>query len=156
MQKSEIISLVLEHLANIFNQNPDAFVYFSDESEYTTNGAEYVAWQSTMASDNYGVFDPNNVNRSILVKFSRHRGTMSLFLFSRGFSTIKELEGSKVDSSLEIKRFLIKLRSPYKKFKKLKKLISDRDKKKENEAFMRRLTSVFPSLLDDEIFGRDD
>lgn len=156
MQKSEIINLVLEHLASVFNQNPDAFVYFSDESEYSNNGAEYIAWQSLVIHQDYGMTDPNVANKSILIKFSKNKGTMSLFIFSKGFNTIKELEASKIDSSIEIKKMFMKFRRTYKKFNKLRKLISERDKKKENEVFMRRLTSVFPSLLDDEIFGKDD
>jgi len=156
MQKSEIIGIVLDHLTNIFNQNPDAFVYFSDENEYTINGCECVAWQSIVANEDFKTLDLNNASKSVLIKFSRNKSTISLFMFSRGFSTIKELEGSKVDCSLEVKKLFIKLRSTYSKFSKLKKLILDREKKKENEAFMRKLTSVFPALLDDEIFGKDN
>jgi hypothetical protein len=152
MVKSEILDLVLDYLIEDFRYNPDSLVFHTDCSEYSSK-AEYIAWQINKVDSAMTNIEPN---KSILITFSPNRGSIALFLFNKNFNSIKELEGNKYDSAIEVKKILIRLSAPYKKFKKLKKMIIERDKKRENEAFMKKLNSFFPTILDDEIFGRED
>lgn len=157
MQKVELIELTLDQLLETFKTSPESFDYKdrcspgSDSWPYQT-----IIWQPKfqLKTDNLGdiIADPNNLPKTVAVYFNHHMGDMQVLIFNKSFITAADMTVAKADSYIACIQWFPTWRAPYRKMMRLKRLIEARNVHRENDAFLRKLYSIFPGSLDRQLF----
>jgi len=148
MDKHELVEITIERLLANFEKSPESFdLKLPDSSSYS---GPTVTWKPRVQLGSYDsniVDDPNN-NHAIIVSYNPNSGDLTCYLFMKVPPTF---DGSRADHVMASNQYFQKLRSPYRKFKKLINLIKARDVHRENMNYLGKLSSVFPDTLDKHI-----
>ena len=154
MGKAYLINMTLSSLLARFKSSPESFEYSGlDTDSSIKSGIETIVWQPKVTltdHDSTVIQDPNN-NHAVIVQFNHHANEMSCYIFLKAPNNLSSLYQAKSDSSASIGRWFEKLRSPYRKFKKLKKLIMNKNLQRQHNEFLKKLSTVLPDALDKHI-----
>jgi hypothetical protein len=160
MEKHEIISLTLDQLIERFHLSPESFDYEDPSTPNKMLVNPIIIWQPKFDLGNSVVPDPNNEQKTVIITYSELTSEMSCYIFASTQISLSNLmntvsNASKTDAVISYKLGVFaSFRVNHRKFMKLKKLIQNRERMKENDNFMKKLCKVFPGTLDDHIFGR--
>lgn len=145
MDKHELVELTIERLLANFERSPESFILkLPDHNSY---GGPMITWKPRLQIGNYDasiVDDPNN-NHAIVMSYNPGLNELSCWIFLKAPAIF---DGAKADHVMSTKGFFIRLSRPYRKFKKLMRLIKARDNHKNNMDYLGKLSAVFPDTLD--------
>lgn len=153
MNKHELINLTLKQLIERFRMSPESFEYSGPDVDVSGN-SDYIIWQPKVIlsdSDLSTITDPNN-NHAIIIQFNHSAAEFSCYIFLNPPPDLKSIYAAKADCLIHSKRSFEKFRGNYKKFKKLKNMILKKYANKENRSYLKKLSSVFPDIMDDYMF----
>ncbi len=149
MNKHELVGMTIQHLINHFKSSPESF-------EYSPNQVSIV-WHPKVQLGDYSstvVQDPNN-NHAVVIMFNNLNNELTCHIFLRVPTNLSNLcSGQNADCVISSKRAFEKWRGNYRKFSKLKDLIIERDRQRENLVYLKKLNSVFPDTLDTNLFDK--
>ncbi len=156
MNKHALVELTLEQLLDAFRTSPESFEY--EDSTYTPHklaGDPAILWQPKCElKDHTIVADPINDQKAVIVVYNEALSEITCYIFSKAIVSINLAAGSMADATVTSKHTWFTIwRGNYRKFDKLRNLIKARDRNKENDRFLRKLNSVFPSALDKHILS---
>jgi hypothetical protein len=156
MDKHELVGLTLQKLIEHFKSSPESFEYYDHERKPNQAVQPTIVWQPKVQLNDYlssVVNDPNNMH-AVVVSFNNTLNELTCYLFLKAPTNLISNQVSVADCVMTSKRAFEKWRSNYRKFKKLRDMIIDRDKKRENLAYLRKLSSVFPDAMDSHLLDK--
>lgn len=154
MDKNELIALTLKKLIEHFKGSPESFEYHDQDRKPNTASQPTIYWQPKVQLNDYMstvVQDPNNCH-AVVVTFNNHLNELTCYLYLKAPKNLSgNYGGMSPDCVITSRRWFERWRGHYSRFCRLRELILDRDKQKENLNYLNKLASVFPDAVDDHI-----
>lgn len=158
ISESDIVSLTLAQLLDQHVENPQSFDYVGLENILTSTKAKLymdnIVWQTKIELDGIMVDNPLNEPKTVIITYSSIEKSLTVRIFNRTFSTINDIEVQKCDASIEYATMFIRFNSNYRKYLKLKSRIFAHQQNKDSRKFLRKLSTVFPTIMDSHILGK--
>lgn len=157
MDKHELVGITIQQLIEHFKSSPESFEYVDSRTRPNTDRHPTIFWQPKVQLGDYMstvVQDPNN-SHAVVVNWNPLNNELTCYLFLKAPANLAGTSGGQAaDCVMSSKRWFEKWRGNYRKFNKLKDLIMERDKRKENLTYLKKLSSVFPDTMDIHILDK--
>lgn len=151
MTKKELVEITLDKFHKRFRESPECFELIYTPFASQNYGFDFtIMWKPRIQigdEDNSLVDDPNN-HGAVAIKLNESMGEITCFVYNKAPGSFCT---SLADSVIIVKMRFIKLRNMRKKIIKLKDLIVKRDEMNEHMKYLKKLSSVFPDVLDRHI-----
>jgi hypothetical protein len=155
MNKPELIKIALDQLLDQFKLSPESFDYHEDVGDYSSK-ASAILWEPKIELNGDRVDDPNQY-KAIVITFKPKDNEMACHIFTKSNpqvgASVSRYDLSKSEACTKYTRRFETFRNNYRKFKKLANLITQRDRRNENKAFLMKLYGLFPATMDKHLFG---
>lgn len=151
MTKKELVSITLDKLFNRFRESPECFELIYTPFASQTYGLDFtVMWKPKiqLAGDGEDLVDDPNNQGAVAIKLNESSGEIACYVYNKAPNSFCS---SLADSVILIKMKFIKMRTIRKKIVKLKDLIVKRDEMNDHMKYLKKLSSVFPDVLDRHI-----
>ena len=158
MSRNELVGITIQQLIEHFKRSPESFEYYDHDSKPSSQQMQpTIFFQPKVQLSDYMstiVEDPNN-NHAVIVSFNQINNELTCYLFLKAPINLQSNSSNPVaDSVVSSRQWFEKWRGNYRKFNKLRKLILDRDKRKENLTYLKKLAYVFPDTLDSDLLDK--
>ena len=149
MYDHELVGLTIEQLIKHFKLSPESFSFSDRFNSATSRSIPTIMWQPRIQLKDYldSILDPNN-SGGIMVSWNPYSHEVTCYLFTK---TPLDINLCNPDNTMSSKRWFEKYRSNYKRFKQLKNLIRMYEQHKDSIRYLKKLSAVFPDLLDHHI-----
>jgi hypothetical protein len=157
MTKEELVGITLKKLIDHFRSSPESFDYVDSERRPAEVHYPTIFWQPKVQLNDYMstvIQDPNNTH-AVAVCFNPSENSVTCYVFLKAPSNLASSSAAVgADCVTTSCRWFEKWRGNYRKFERLRNLIVERDKHKENLNYLKKLSSVFPDSMDDHFLDR--
>lgn len=153
MTKDELIQLTIDQLSESLNSSLVCFELhedpvwpYIDPSKYYTT----ILWKFKVEVDGNAIPDPNNSPRTIILGYCHSTKQLSCQIFFRDVESPNK--AIMADATVRMTYKVPMLNKSYRKFSKLRKTIIKRLKEKDQLDYLKKLNSIFPTALDENLF----
>jgi hypothetical protein len=152
MTKDDLLSITLDQLLDAFKRTPECFELMDREIDPNMSLiGPTIKWSFKLDLDGMIIPDPNNAARTIIISYNDMGKQLSCHIFFREVNAANQ--AIMADAQATAKYAFPILSSSYRKFHKLRNKLIRRHRDKENDRFLRKLQSIFPTTFDNDIFG---
>lgn len=160
MTKEELIHLTLKSLSESLRTTPENFRLEDPSAGPTTSGATFpgptIIWQFRLEieKDKF-IQDPLNSVKTIIVTHNKIARRLECYIYNREVNNLNHAMMAEAQATITYHDFIHPLF--YRTFRQFMKLRSDLIKRKNEKEFidyMRRLNGIFPTVHEDDIFGK--
>ena len=146
MTRRELVGLTLDQLISAFAEEPNNFSI--EITDVTSRGYSNALHSSIMWRDKTN-------GRTIVMLYNKKAKELQCTIYAHDIQNINNMSSLTPDAAMcsDVKWFKI-FDSNYKKFDILRKLIVHKDIHNKNHEFLDKLRHIFPSMMDDVIFGK--
>ena len=151
MTKKELVEITLDRLSKRFHDSPECFELIYTPFASQNYGLDFtIMWKPKIQldNDNDSVIDDPNNQGAVAIKLNESMGEITCYVYNKAPTSFCS---SLADSVILIKMRFIKIRKMRKKIIKLRDLIVKRDEMNEHMKYLKKLSSVFPDVLDRHI-----
>lgn len=153
MTKDDVLRITLKELINAYERAPECFEIIDKEIDPNLSTLNTtIKWSFKVKLQDEIIDDPNNASRTVILSYNPVSRQLSCSIFFREISNMHHAILSDANASVEY-RFPI-LHKNYRQFRQLRRNILAYRKRTENDKFLNKLGSIFPSIFEDDIFGR--
>lgn len=151
MKKEALLDLTIKQLTESLSNSPECFELFEDP-EFSSGSGLYtvIVWKFKVIVDGSHIPDPNNSPRTIMISYSYKARSLRCDIFLRDVDNPRTAIMS--DAFIEIHYKVPFLNLSYIRFKKFRRMLINKIKQRENIDYIKKLNSIFPSILDDNLF----
>lgn len=154
MTGDELVQLTIKQLSDNLANSIECFELSEDpewpNSEsirtYTT-----IVWRFRVALEGQSYPDPNNAPRTVILSYSRLHKKLGCYIFFREVENPSK--AIMADATIELTYKIPYFHKSYRKFLKLRKNLIKKLEEKDKLDFLKKLNSIFPAALDDNLFN---
>jgi hypothetical protein len=150
MHKDYLLELTIKQLCESLNSSPECFeLHWDPRWPSADRRVEYtiIAWKFKVHVDGKTILDPNNSPRTIILTYVYRNKTLKCDIYFRDVEVTSVI--AIPDASIEITYRIPILNKSYRAFSKFRKMLLNKIKHKEAIDYVKKLSSIFPSALDD-------
>lgn len=149
MTKEEVMCATLKQLSDSLRISPERFKLEDPEVGECTFPGPTIIWKFKVELDGQYIQDPNNAPRTIIVTYNSMGRTLSCAIYLRDIGSYTNMApDALIKVNYNVWCYFYK---SYWRFMKLRKQLIEVHKNNTNLHFLKKLNSIFPSALDENI-----
>ncbi len=152
MTKDELVLITLKQLEESFKNSPECFHLDDSEIGQTNYPGPTIIWKFRVELDGKTIQDPNNATRTVIVTYNNMAKQLTTYIFFREVNNISNTIMADAVATTKYSEWPW-LHKSYRKFNNLRKALLQKHREQENIEYIKKLSSIFPSTFEDDLFS---
>lgn len=153
MTKDELMQLTIKQLSESLTNSSECFELHEDPTWPYTDPHKpniTILWKFRVVLNGDNIPDPNNSPRTIILNYSIPYKRLSCHIFFRDVE--KVTQAIMADATVEVHCKWPFFNKTYRSFSRLRARVLQKIKEKEHLDYLKKLNSIFPTILDENLF----